>query len=309
MMDERRSEVAGASLEYRMSSDYLPGSLPAAAVSHEPHHHYLGAHGLDLHYVATDSDRPPMLLLHGIGMDWRVWQAISRRLAHHFHLYMPDLRGHGLSGKPASGYALADYAWDIELLLDQLGLQDVTLVGSSLGGMVTVVIEADVNVVARRVLVDPPLKRGAGPTRPLFQEILEIKHKGRSEDQEQQLILNALRADNPNAGRLYLKYMAETWARAAPGVLREALSPAEDQDEIEAALSAIEVPTLIMRGNPARGSALKPRDAGRALQLLPRGTEEYFEGSGHAIHGSEPVKFVDAILRFSPTSAPQEVSR
>jgi non-heme chloroperoxidase len=245
-----------------------------------------------------------MVLLHGIGVDRRVWQGISRRLSPHFHLYMLDLRGHGASGKPKSGYGLADYAGDVEQFLEALDLRDVTIVGSSLGGMVVAAIEAPASVVARRVLVDPPLVRGSGRLRPLFLDLLDIKQSGLSGAEEHLAILAALHGHHQNGGGRYLGYLAETWARTAPGVLRDALNPSESQVGIEAALAAIDVPTLIMRGNQELGAVLTKEHARTAVNLLRRGEELYFPKSGHAIHGSQPAEFVGAILDFAEHTQP-----
>src|SRR5579871_4377471 len=95
---------------------------------------FVSAGDVRLHYAEVDEATRPMILLHGIGMDWRVWQAVSRRLGPHFHLYMVDLRGHGESDKPDHGYTVPHYAADIEDMIDSLGLRNVVLVGSSLGG-------------------------------------------------------------------------------------------------------------------------------------------------------------------------------
>lgn len=53
---------------------------------------------------------------------------------HGYRCVLPERRGHGRSDRPASGYDLDTMAADLEVLLDHLGLEDVTLVGSSAGG-------------------------------------------------------------------------------------------------------------------------------------------------------------------------------
>jgi len=254
---------------------------------------------LTIHYAEVQGSGPPMVMLHGIGMDWRVWQSVSRRLAPHFHLYLPDLRGHGQSDKPARGYSLADYASDVEELIAWFGLTDVTLVGSSLGGMIAIALEASPSVVSARVLVDPPLVRGAGAKRSLFERILAIKQVGVSEQEQCQAIFRALQGESEGAGNGFVRYMAEAWTACAEGVLAEALHPIETPAQIEAALAAIESPTLIMRGNSDRGSVLSEAAVGAALDLLQDGEVRYFPKSGHAIHGTEPAMFVDAIREFT----------
>lgn len=263
------------------------------------HHRSVKVNDLDLHVALVPSDRPVLILIHGMGMDWRVWQSISRRIAPHFCLVMPDLRGHGESEKPPSGYGLADYASDIEGLLHAFQIKGATLVGSSLGGMIAIAVEAASDVVSRRVLVDPPLRRGQGPKRPLFLELLRIKRESATPHEQRAALLAALSRDDTRAGLIHLRYMAECWSVTSPGVLVDALWPTETVEDMAAALSALDVPTLIMRGNPSRGSVVDPGDAAWALQFLACGEEQYFPNAGHAIHGSSPAAFVDAVMRFS----------
>lgn len=259
---------------------------------------YVETAGVSIHYAEVENGLQPMILLHGIGMDWRVWQSVSRRLAPHFHLFMVDLRGHGNSAKPAHGYSLADYASDVEQLIDAIGLSDVCLVGSSLGGMVAAILEESSAVVSSRVLVDPPLRRGSGPKRPLFEQLLLIKESGVSREEQCQLIFRALLGEIDGAGNSLIRYMAEAWTSTAPGVLEDALTPVEKPEQIDAAIAAIDAPVLILRGNQDRGSVLPEAVSKHALSLLIQGSEQYFAGSGHAIHGSEPARFVDAVVRF-----------
>jgi pimeloyl-ACP methyl ester carboxylesterase len=260
-----------------------------------------------LHYAEIISDQSPIVLLHGIGVDWRVWQAVYRRLAAQGHLYMVDLRGHGDSSKPRVGYRLPDYADDIEGLIAGLGLTDVTLVGSSLGGLVALVLNAASKTVSRRILVDPPLKRGPGRLRPLFLQIQAIKRAAEPADSDlvRAQILPLLREHSEGAGELLLRYMADTWSRTAIGVIDEALASADSFDSLEATLTKIESPTLIMRGNPRLGSVLDEETARYAVDLLPHGEELYFPESGHAIHGSSPVAFTEAVRRFQPMQSNQ----
>jgi len=249
-----------------------------------------------------------MVLLHGIGMDWHVWQAVARRFVPRFRLYIPDLRGHGGSSKPVGGYSLGHYAADIEQFMDAMDLKGVILIGSSLGGMIAAVLEETVDVVSARVLVDPPLRRGSGPKRPLFEDILRIKQAGVSETEQCQAIYRALQGESEGAGGTFVRYMAESWTRCAPGVLAEALHPVETAEQIDAALIAIESPVLLMRGNQDRGSVLPPEVAARALNLLRFGRERYFPASGHAIHGSEPARFVTEVEEFMRHATMEEVA-
>lgn len=82
-----------------------------------------------------DPAAPPIVLVHGWGQSGRAWQRLAARLPG-FHLIAPDLRGHGESDAPESGYA-APAVWAAELgaVLDFAG-RPAVLVGWSYGGVV-----------------------------------------------------------------------------------------------------------------------------------------------------------------------------
>jgi pimeloyl-ACP methyl ester carboxylesterase len=234
------------------------------------------------------------LLVHGIGMDWRVWQAISRRLHPYFHLFFLDLRGHGTSGKPATGYTVAQYAADVEDVIDALGLSGLTIVGSSLGGMVALAIEAPLDVVGHRILVDPPLTGGPVRDPAMFTEILRLKD-------DPQALTDSLAATNPGVGTFYLRTMAEMWREAARGVITDMLAHRDEYFDLDRQLPHIDAPTLIMQADPVRGGVLTDDQAEHALSLLPHGRWVKVEGAGHAIHATKPDEFIRLVREFTGT--------
>ena len=90
-------------------------------------------HGHDLSYVDKGSG-PVVLFIHGILGSQRQWAHLVEMMDEDHRVLLPDLFGHGDSAKPLGDYSLSAHAAAMRDLLDQLGIDQVTLVGHSLGG-------------------------------------------------------------------------------------------------------------------------------------------------------------------------------
>ncbi|MCQ4121004.1 alpha/beta hydrolase [Rhodococcus sp. FXJ9.536] len=77
---------------------------------------------------------PALLLIHGIGDNSSTWTEIIPHLARNYTVIAPDLLGHGRSDKPRADYSVAGYANGMRDLLSTLGIDNVTVIGHSLGG-------------------------------------------------------------------------------------------------------------------------------------------------------------------------------
>jgi pimeloyl-ACP methyl ester carboxylesterase len=105
----------------------------------------------------------PVVLVHGITSSGLGWDRVARALGLQYKVYAVDLRGHGDSSKPESGYLLADMAEDVLQFIDGMGLVMPHLIGHSLGGGVAGLIGAVPGVLDRLVLEDPALVKARRP--------------------------------------------------------------------------------------------------------------------------------------------------
>ena len=97
-----------------------------------------------------DSSRPAVVLLPGPTDSWLSYEPVLARLPESVRAIAVSQRGHGDSDKPATGYRVEDFAADVLLFLDALGIERAVLAGHS-GSC----------LVARRVAIDQP-ERVAG---------------------------------------------------------------------------------------------------------------------------------------------------
>ena len=80
----------------------------------------------------------PVVLVHGLGGNWQNWLANIPALAAHHRVVALDLPGFGHSSGYAGQVTMARYADTLVELLDQLDIPAATLVGNSLGGLLTI---------------------------------------------------------------------------------------------------------------------------------------------------------------------------
>jgi non-heme chloroperoxidase len=87
-------------------------------------------------HVEEEGDGPASVLMHGWSMSGRFFQAqLGGALPGH-RVVVPDFRGHGRSEKVLHGHTVGNYASDMHLLLEELGIERPVLVGWSMGAMV-----------------------------------------------------------------------------------------------------------------------------------------------------------------------------
>jgi pimeloyl-ACP methyl ester carboxylesterase len=109
------------------------------------------AEAVSLRVRRFEGDRPPFLLVHGLASNKYLWDGVAAALAAQGHAVTAvDLRGHGRSSKPDSGYDPATVANDLRDLIAALGDERPVVAGQSWGG----------NLVLELAHRDPGLVRG-----------------------------------------------------------------------------------------------------------------------------------------------------
>ena len=97
---------------------------------------FVTVNGLRLHYLDWGSEgKPPLVLLHGGSAYAHWWDFVVPELAHNFHVFAPDQRGHGDSDHTSPpAYATRHYVSDLREFMHALGLHRPVLMGHSMGG-------------------------------------------------------------------------------------------------------------------------------------------------------------------------------
>jgi pimeloyl-ACP methyl ester carboxylesterase len=86
---------------------------------------------IEISYLQWGDRGIPLLLLHGMADHGLVWSSLGDYLGTDYQVIAPDLRGHGESSKPATGYHFQDYIADLEALIANLGWTQAHILGHS----------------------------------------------------------------------------------------------------------------------------------------------------------------------------------
>jgi pimeloyl-ACP methyl ester carboxylesterase len=140
-----------------MAAAPKPASPPAGFK-----HQYAQVNGVKIHYVIGGKGEP-LLLVHGFGQNWYMWNRLLPELSKHFTIVAPDMRGVGESGKPAGGYDKKNMAVDLHELMKKLGYNHINLAGHDIGLMVAYAYAAQFPADVKKVALMDALLPGIEP--------------------------------------------------------------------------------------------------------------------------------------------------
>lgn len=244
-------------------------------------------------YFEDSGTGTPVLLLHGLGSRGQDWGLVAPGLLGH-RVVIPDVRGHGRSGKPAGDYGVPLFARDIAALCAHLGLSRVHVVGLSMGGMIgfqlavshpalvrsLVIINSGPALVARTLKMKLALAlrltmlKLLGPR--AFGKVLARKLFPKPEQAElRQQLQDTIAANDPSA-----------YLRATRGLIGWSV-----QDQ----LSQIRCPVLVL----ASDRDYTPLSAKQEyVKLLPHARLQEVSDSGHAAPADQPEQIIAAVQKF-----------
>jgi pimeloyl-ACP methyl ester carboxylesterase len=117
-------------------------------------HQMAFVNGVNIHYVIGGTGEP-LVLVHGFGQNWYMWNRLLPELSRYFTVVAPDLRGLGESDKPVGGYDKKTMAADVHELVKKLGFNSINLAGHDIGLMVAYAYAAQYpNEVKKLALMD-----------------------------------------------------------------------------------------------------------------------------------------------------------
>ena len=279
-------------------------------------------HSLDIgvvtiNYAEGPPSGPTLMFLHGGSGRWQSYEGIVSELAVHFHVYAPDFRGHGRSGRVPGRYQYQDYADDTITFLRHCVAEPAYLFGHSMGGMIALLVAAQCPDCVRAVVVgDSPLTRGIYPSgrRGAGRDSLTAWRDLAGGELSIDEIAEALQdAPTEIPGRDEPVTMRErygedsdmfVWLAANlyhndPEMLTAVLDGTMTEGyEMERVLPAIRCPVLLLQSDPDAGGMMTDLGVERALRLLAHPRHVRFERAGHFFFHPDQEPVLRAVTEF-----------
>lgn len=256
--------------------------------------------GIEMAYTLAGEGATVVALLHGFPFNRSMWDEQAEALRGRYRVLTPDLRGHGETGLGGDVATMEEMAWDVSVLLDELGIERVVLGGLSMGGYVTLafrrlypqrvraLVLADTRATpdteeARRGREKSARKALAEGMTPLVEAMLP------------KMFAPATFENRPRAVERVREMMSGTKPQGAAAALR-GMAVRRDQTDM---LREIDVPALVVVGE--EDSITPPADA-EALHREIRGSRlARIEGAGHVSNLERPAEFNRALSEFLET--------
>ena len=262
---------------------------------------------VEMFYEDHGSGRP-VVLIHGWPLSGRSWEAqVPALVEAGYRVIVLDRRGFGDSSQPTTGYDYDTFAADLNVLLTELDLTDVTLVGFSMGGgeVVRYIGTYGEGRVKQAVLASavPPFlyKTADNPDGGLDDATIESFETGVKTDRPAFLdgFVEAftLAGDKTDlVSKPSKDYMWGIAAKASPKGTLDCIN-AFGRTDFRPDVAKVTVPTLVIHGD-SDGVVPFEISGKRSAELIPGAQLHLVKGGPHGINASHAEEFNGALIAF-----------
>ncbi|PIG98832.1 alpha/beta fold hydrolase [Deinococcus sp. UR1] len=259
-------------------------------------------------YYETYGEGRPVVLIHGWPLSGRMWEGQIDALRHAgYQVIAYDRRGFGQSGKTATGYTYDVFASDLKDLIEALSLNDVTVVGFSMGGGE---VSRYAGLFGTQYLRSAALISSVAP----YLLKTEGNPDGGMAEADVEGMVQKVAANRPqflagftknflnwdeNGAKLgdeFLDFTASLYFQASPVATQECVR-AFAMTDFRADLAKLTVPLLVVHGD---ADQIVPLEASgqRVPQYQPNAELHVMKGAPHGLNATHAEEFNKVLLEF-----------
>jgi len=238
---------------------------------------------------------PPVLLLHSLATHGGMWTAQIPIWGRSFHLIVPDLPGHGSTPADPGLHRFDDYAARMLRLLDSLRIEQVAVVGLSLGGMIAQALALRYPDRVSAIVLAHTFARVTESMLPVWKE---RQAAVASQGMEPQVVPTLERWFGPQfraSSRLTVEWVAGMIRATQPAGYVAVAAAIQHLDYLDQ-LGEIRHPTLVVAGSQDKGAS--PAVAEEMCSKLPNARLLILENAGHLGCVDQPVAFTERVGEF-----------
>ncbi len=241
----------------------------------------------------------PVVFLHSLGTDHRIWDAVAARLPGRATIRL-DLPGHGLSDAPREPTTIADLASVVLATLDVEGVRRATIAGLSLGGQIGLRLALDApERIAALVAMDSGAKLG---TEADWNHRIETTLRDGMEAAAPEIFARWFHPEFASREPATAHGIRTLLART-PAVGYAACCRALRDEDLRSRLREVTAPTLVLCGDADRSTP--PHEVRAFAAAIPGARYEEIAGAGHQICVERPEAVADAVDRFLGALGPE----
>lgn len=245
----------------------------------------------------TEGNGPPVVLVHGLGLDRNMWTWQIDALAGRFFLVRYDLLGHGESDKPPGPYPMERFVDQLSALVDGLKLDKMGLVGFSLGGLIVQAFTlAHPGRVSALAILNAAHNRTGAQRAAVLERVDQAVRSGPQATVEAALerwFTADFARRRPNVLDQVRQWVIANDPRVYPEIYRLL---AEGDADLADAVREIRCPTLVMTGEEDFGNS--PEMAERLAELVPGAQVVIVPGVRHMGLVENPDAFASVLVPF-----------
>lgn len=238
---------------------------------------------------------PPVVLLHALATSSGLWLPQLPAWSGQFRVICVDLPGHGQSPLMQDATTLADFAFEVKRVLDELGIQSAALVGLSLGGMVAQAFALAYPERTNALVLAHTSARTDAQVKNLWATRLDQASQDGLPAQIPSILARWFPASFAAASPLTLQWIAGQIATTRPDAYATAIRAIQQLDHLDS-LHHIKTPALVIAGEldmaapAAVGALMAEKIQGARLVVLP--------GVAHLGNVQQPLVFTETVGDF-----------
>ncbi|RDL43952.1 alpha/beta hydrolase [Marinomonas piezotolerans] len=249
-----------------------------------------------IHAKQYGNSKPALVVLHGLFGNADNWHSIAKKWQEDFTVYCLDLPNHGKSSR-LTPVTYENMSNEIKHFLDQEGLQEVYLLGHSMGGKVAMQLASDFPEKIKKLVVADIAPVDYQPSHTeIFKGLLAINSQQPSSRKEADSILSEYESE-AGVRQFLLKNLSQTSSGYTIDLgLEELHESYETILQSPSLKEGLETDILFIKGE--NSPYIQAKYQNQTARYFPNAQVKIIPGTGHWLHAEKPIPFTSLVKRF-----------